>query len=39
MKIDAVPEIVVNGKYLVKTDNLESIEDYEALVAYLLTLP
>ena len=24
MKIDAVPEIVVNGKYLVKTDNLES---------------
>ena len=27
MKIDAVPEIVVNGKYLVKTDNLESIED------------
>ena len=28
MKIDAVPEIVVNGKYLVKTDNLESIEDY-----------
>ena len=39
MKIDAVPEIVVNGKYLVQTDNLESIEDYEALVAYLLTLP
>ena len=39
MKIDAVPEIVVNGKYLVKTDNLESIEDYESLVAYLLTLP
>lgn len=39
MKIDAVPEIVVNGKYLVKTDNLESIEDYEAIVSYLLTLP
>ena len=39
MKIDAVPEIVVNGKYLVKTDNLESNEDYEALVSYLLTLP
>ena len=39
MKIDAVPEIVVNGKYLVMTDYLESIEDYEALVAYLLTLP
>lgn len=39
MKIDAVPEIVVNGKYLVKTDNLESIEDYETLVSYLLTLP
>lgn len=39
MKIDAVPEIVVNGKYLVKTNNLESIEDYEAIVSYLLTLP
>ena len=39
MKIDAVPEIVVNGKYLVKTDNLESIEDYESIVSYLLTLP
>ena len=39
MKIDAVPEIVVNGKYLVKTDNLESIEDYKSIVAYLLTLP
>lgn len=38
-KIDAVPEIVVNGKYLVKTDNLESIEDYESIVSYLLTLP
>ncbi len=36
---DAVPEIVVNGKYLVKTDNLESIEDYESIVSYLLTLP
>lgn len=39
MKIDAVPEIVVNGKYLVKTDHLESIEDYESIVSYLLTLP
>ena len=39
MKIEAVPEIVVNGKYLVKTDNLESIEDYESIVSYLLTLP
>lgn len=39
MKIDAVPEIVVNGKYLVKTDNLELIEDYESIVSYLLTLP
>ena len=39
MIIDAVPEIVVNGKYLVKTDNLESIEDYESIVSYLLTLP
>ena len=39
MKIDAVPEIVVNGKYLVKTDNLDSIEDYESIVSYLLTLP
>lgn len=39
MKIEAVPEIVVNGKYLVKTDNLESIKDYESIVSYLLTLP
>lgn len=39
MKIDAVPEIVVNGKYLVKTDNLESVKDYEDLVSFLLTLP
>ena len=39
MKIDAVPEIVVNGKYLVKTDNLDSIKVYESIVSYLLTLP
>ena len=39
MKIDAVPEIVINGKYLVKTDNLASIEDYESIISYLLTLP
>ncbi|MGN1280410.1 MAG: thiol:disulfide interchange protein DsbA/DsbL [Succinivibrio sp.] len=39
MKIEAVPEIVVNGKYLVLTKNLESVEDYKNLIAYLLTLP
>lgn|SRR5574344_1969738 len=36
--IEAVPEIVVNGKYLVITDNLDSAEDYKHLIDYLLTL-
>lgn len=39
MKIEAVPEIVVNGKYLVLTDNLETVDDYKNVIAYLLTLP
>lgn len=37
-KIEAVPEIVVNGKYLAKTDNIDTPEDYIALINYLLTL-
>ncbi len=37
--IDAVPEIFINGKYLAKLDNIESIEDFNALIDYLLTLP
>ncbi|MBQ4246847.1 MAG: DsbA family protein [Succinivibrio sp.] len=37
-KIQAVPEIIVNGKYLVLTENLESEEDYYNVVAYLLSL-
>lgn len=38
LKIQAVPEIVVNGKYLVLTENLESVDDYISIVNYLLTL-
>lgn len=37
-KIEAVPEIVVNGKYLVITDNIENEAEYEQVVNYLLTL-
>ncbi|MGN0915404.1 MAG: thiol:disulfide interchange protein DsbA/DsbL [Succinivibrio sp.] len=37
-KIDAVPEILVNGKYLVLSDNVESADDYISLIKYLLTL-
>ena len=39
LKIEAVPEIVVNGKYFVKSDDLESVEDYINVIDYLLTLP
>lgn len=38
-KIEAVPEILVNGKYLAKMDNIETYEQFEDLLAYLLTLP
>lgn len=37
-KIEAVPEIVVNGKYLVITDNKKNEAEYEQVVNYLLTL-
>ena len=36
--IEAVPEIVVNGKYLAMTDNIDTAEDYIKLINYLLTL-
>ncbi len=37
--IEAVPEILINGKYLAKFDNIESVEDFNKLIDYLLTLP
>ncbi len=37
-KIEAVPELLINGKYLSKTDNIETNEDYIKLIEYLLTL-
>lgn len=36
--IEAVPEIVVNGKYLAMTDNIDTAEQYIDLIKYLLTL-
>lgn len=38
-KIEAVPEIVINGKYLIISDDIESIEDYESIIAFLLKQP
>ena len=38
-KIEAVPEILVNGKYLAKMDNIETYEQFEDLLSYLLSLP
>ncbi len=37
--IEAVPEILINGKYLAKLDYIESVEDFNDLIDYLLTLP
>lgn len=37
--IEAVPEILINGKYLAKLDHIESVEDFNSLIDYLLTLP
>ena len=37
--ITGVPSIVVNGKYKALTTNVKSVQDYQALVNYLLTLP
>ncbi len=36
--IEAVPEILVNGKYLAMTDNIDTAEQYIDLIGYLLTL-
>jgi len=33
-----VPGVVVNNKYIVKSDGIESVEEYYSLVNYLLTL-
>jgi thiol:disulfide interchange protein DsbA len=37
-KIEAVPEIIVNGKYQVNMDKLETVDDLIKVVGYLLTL-
>lgn len=36
MNIRAVPSVIVNGKYLVKTEGIKSTEEYIALVKFLL---
>ena len=38
LKIDAVPEIVVNDKYYVNMEKLETIDELIQIVDYLLTL-
>ena len=37
-KIEAVPEIIVNGRYQVNMDKLNSVDDLINVVGYLLTL-
>ena len=37
-QIQAVPELMVNGKYMVKMDDVNSVQDLESVVEYLLTL-
>ncbi len=37
-KLQGVPSVVVNNKYLVKTTGIKSFDEYMALVNYLLTL-
>ncbi len=37
-KIEAVPEIMVNGKYVVKMDDIDNVEQLNAVIDYLLTL-
>ena len=37
-KIDAVPEIIVNGRYQVNMDKLNTVDDLIKVVGYLLTL-
>ena len=36
-KIRGTPAVVVNGKYLIKSGSVRSIEEYSALLNYLLT--
>ena len=36
LEIDAVPEIVVNGRYLVVMEEFDSVEELCDLIAYLL---
>lgn len=38
LQIDAVPEIVVNGKYVVKMSAVDNEEDFIKLIGYVLTL-
>ncbi len=38
LAIEAVPEIIVNRKYLVKMDKLETVQDLNNVIEYLLTL-
>lgn len=37
--LEAVPELVVNGKYLLKMDNIDDEEQLYNALSYLLTLP
>ena len=39
LKIDAVPELVVNGKYLLKMDNIDTEQQLYDALNYLLDLP
>lgn len=37
-KVQGIPAFVVNGQYLIKTDSITSLDMFNKLVAYLLTL-
>ena len=37
-KLDAVPELVVNGRYLVKQESVNTVSDLSKLINYLLVL-
>ena len=39
LKVEAVPEIVVNAKYAVNMSKLETVQDLIDVIEYLLTLP
>ena len=38
-KLDAVPEVMVNGKYYIKMDKLDTVQDLIDIISYLLALP